>query len=60
MTTLCDICEEEQCGDVCSIRAGKREDGTLPSISSSSRAILDSALVLVCVLGLTLADHWLN
>ncbi|XP_031779562.1 CD109 antigen isoform X2 [Nasonia vitripennis] len=48
MTTLCDICEDEQCGDVCSIKAGKREDGTLPSVSSSSTTLGNFALILAC------------
>ncbi|XP_011502894.1 PREDICTED: CD109 antigen-like [Ceratosolen solmsi marchali] len=60
MTTLCDICEDEQCGDVCSIKAGKREEGTLPSISSSSRAIIDSMLIIVCVFYLSLSSGYIN
>ena len=49
MTTLCDICEGEQCGDVCSIKSGKREDGTLPSVSSSSTTLVDFTLLFICV-----------
>ncbi|XP_014214992.1 CD109 antigen-like isoform X2 [Copidosoma floridanum] len=51
MTTLCDLCEDEQCGDVC-IKANKQETGSSPSISSSSTVPVFLALIfasLACV-----------
>ncbi|KAL7293106.1 hypothetical protein TKK_0013261 [Trichogramma kaykai] len=47
MTTLCDICDGEQCGDVCSVKAGKRSDGTLPSTSSASGIIWNWAWTFI-------------
>ncbi|KAJ8680026.1 hypothetical protein QAD02_015813 [Eretmocerus hayati] len=49
MTTLCDICEGEQCGDVCerSATVGKRGDDAQESKSAGSRSIVNPITVLL-------------